>query len=49
MELPKSRIRNIYFLKPKWPEMNTGKAHLQEKCPQKNLLMLKDHEGGRKI
>jgi hypothetical protein len=48
MELPKLGIRNIFLFKPKWPEMNTGKAHLKRECPQKDLLMLEDHEGGRK-
>jgi hypothetical protein len=48
MELPKSGIKNIYLFEPKWPEMNTGKIHLKGECPQKNLLMLEDHEGGRK-
>jgi hypothetical protein len=29
MELPKLGIMDTYFLKPKWPELNTGKAHLK--------------------
>jgi hypothetical protein len=48
MELPKLGIRNTYFFKYKRPEMNIGKAHLKGECPQKDLLMLEDHEGGRK-
>jgi hypothetical protein len=28
--------------------MNTEKVHLKGECPQKNLLMLEDHEGCRK-
>jgi hypothetical protein len=48
MELPKLGIRNTYLLKPKWPERNTGNAHLKGECPQKDILMLEDHEGVRK-
>jgi hypothetical protein len=47
MKLPKLRIMNIYLLKPKWPEMNTGKAHFKGECPQKDLLILEDHKRGR--
>jgi hypothetical protein len=35
MELPKLGIRNIYLSKPKWPKMNTGKAHSKRECPSK--------------
>jgi hypothetical protein len=47
MELSKL-IWNIYFFKPKWPEMNIGKVHSKGECPQKDLLRLEDHEGVRK-
>jgi hypothetical protein len=46
--LPKLGKEDIYFLKFKWPEMNTKNAHLKGECPKKDLLMLEDHEGGRK-
>ena len=45
MELPRLRIRIIFLKKPNWLEMNIGKIHLEGECPQKDLLMLKDHEG----
>jgi hypothetical protein len=48
MELPKLEIRDTYFLKPKWPELNTKKVHFKVECPQKDILMLEDHEGIRK-
>jgi hypothetical protein len=48
MELPKLGIRNIYLLKPKWPERNTGKAHLKGECPRKDILILEDYERVRK-
>ena len=48
MELPKLGIRKIYHFKSKWLEMNSEKAHFKEDRPQKDLLMLEDHEGGRK-
>jgi hypothetical protein len=48
MKLPKLGIMNIYLLKPKWPELNTGKAHLKKECPRKDILMLEDHEGVKK-
>jgi hypothetical protein len=47
MELPKLRIMNIYLLKCKWLEMNTGKVHLKGECLQIDILVLEDHEGGR--
>jgi hypothetical protein len=28
--------------------MNTGRVYSKREYPQKDLLMLKDHEGGRK-
>jgi hypothetical protein len=49
MELPKLGIMNIYLFKPKWPEMDTEKAHSKGECPQKDLLRLEDHEGVKKI
>jgi hypothetical protein len=48
MELPKLGIRDTYLFKPKWLQMNTGKAHLKGECPPKDILMLEDHEGVRK-
>jgi hypothetical protein len=48
MELPKLGIRDTYLFKPKWSELNTGKAHLKGECPRKDILMLEDHEGIRK-
>jgi hypothetical protein len=48
MELPKLGIMDTYLFKPKWSERNTGKAHLKEECPQKDILMLEDHDGVRK-
>jgi hypothetical protein len=48
MKFPKLGIRDTYFLKPKWPELNIGKAHLKGDCPRKDILMLEDHEGFRK-
>jgi hypothetical protein len=49
VELSKlGKRRYIYLLKPKWPKMNTGKAHLKGECFQKDLLMLEAHEEGRK-
>jgi hypothetical protein len=48
MDLPKLGIRDTYLLKPKRPELNTGKAHLKKECRRKNILMLEDHEGVRK-
>jgi hypothetical protein len=48
MDLPKLGIMGTYIFKPKWPERNTGKVHLKGECPQKNILMLEDHEGVRK-
>jgi hypothetical protein len=46
--LPKLGIKDTYLLKPKWPERNTGKAHLKVECPPTVILMLKNHEGVRK-
>jgi hypothetical protein len=48
MELPKLGIMDTYLFKPKWPELNAGKAHLKGECPRKDVLMLEDHEGVRK-
>jgi hypothetical protein len=49
MNLPKLGIRDTYLFKPKGSERNTGKVHLKGECPQKDILMLKDHEGIRRI
>jgi hypothetical protein len=38
MELPKLGIRNTYLFKPKWPELNTGKAHLEGEMPSKGYF-----------
>jgi hypothetical protein len=36
VELPKLGKKNdIYLFKPKWPEMNIGKAHLKGGMPLK--------------
>jgi hypothetical protein len=48
MELPKLGIMNTYHFKPKWLELNIGKAHLKGECPRKDILMLENHERVRK-
>jgi hypothetical protein len=49
VELSKlGKRRYIYLLKPKWPKMNTGKAHLKGECPRKDILILEDYERVRK-
>ena len=33
-----TKIRNIYLFKPKWPELNTGKAHFLRRMPSKGFF-----------
>jgi hypothetical protein len=48
MDLPKSGIRDTYFLKPKWLKRNTRKVHFKGEYPQKDISRLEDKEGVRK-
>jgi hypothetical protein len=43
--LPKSGIRDTYFLKPKWLKMNTEKVQLTGECPLNDISRFDDQEG----
>jgi hypothetical protein len=45
MDLPKSGIRDTYFLKPKWLKRNTKKVQLKGECPLKDISSFNDQEG----
>jgi hypothetical protein len=45
MDLPKSGIRDTYFLKPKWLKRNTEKIQLKGECPLKDISRFDDQEG----
>jgi hypothetical protein len=45
MDLPKSRIRDTYFLKPKWLKRNTEKIHLKGGMPPKGYFEVRRSGG----
>jgi hypothetical protein len=45
MDLLKLRIMDTYLFKPKWPERNTGKAHLEGGMPPKGYFDVRRSRG----